>query len=131
MELNINSPAFFSEHYGIDDDVYRYCQSCYEFFKEKEYSETLTIIGICPCVAPNELYKQGKWKEKVQLIGNSSCAIISIRLDFDQYYNATGEERIILVKDAILRAVKKVKSKENFDYESFRRDLDSINNKGS
>lgn len=32
MKLNINSPAYFSKKYGIDNDVYRYCQNCYEFF---------------------------------------------------------------------------------------------------
>lgn len=45
MELNINSPAYFSDHYGIDDDVYRYCQKLYTFFKDKQYSNSLSIIG--------------------------------------------------------------------------------------
>ena len=26
MELNINSPAYFTNHYGVDDEVYRYCE---------------------------------------------------------------------------------------------------------
>lgn len=34
MELNINSPAYFKEHYGIDDEVYRFCQRTYMHFKE-------------------------------------------------------------------------------------------------
>lgn len=44
MELNINSPAYFTNHYGVDDEVYRYCQNLHNYFKTKEYSETLTII---------------------------------------------------------------------------------------
>lgn len=26
MELNINSPAYFNQHYGVDDEVYQFCQ---------------------------------------------------------------------------------------------------------
>ena len=59
MELNINSPAYFSDQYGVDDEVYRYCRSLYAFFKDKEYSKTLSVIGITPVIAPKELYEQG------------------------------------------------------------------------
>lgn len=24
MELNVNSPAYFTQHYGVDDEVYRF-----------------------------------------------------------------------------------------------------------
>ncbi len=57
MELNINSPAYFSEQYGVDDEVYRYCRSLYAFFQDKEYSETLSVIGITPVIAPKEMYE--------------------------------------------------------------------------
>ena len=42
MELNINSPQYYKAHYGIDDDIYRFCQQLYLFFKDKEYSDTLS-----------------------------------------------------------------------------------------
>lgn len=98
MELNINSPAYFTQRYGVNEIVYRYCQKCYEYFKDKEYSEVLKIIGICPQCAPKDLYQQRKWKEKVRFIGNASCVIVNIRIDFDQYYNATDEEKITIIK---------------------------------
>lgn len=97
-------------------------KKCHEYFKDKEYSETLRIIGICPQCAPKDLYQQGKWKEKVRLIGNGSCASIDIRIDFDQYYNVTDEGKVI-IRNTIMKAVKKVKAKGKFDYESFCRDL--------
>lgn len=122
MELNINSPAYFTQQYGVNERVYWYCKKCHEYFKDKEYSETLRIIGICPQCAPKDLYQQGKWKEKVRLIGNGSCASIDIRIDFDQYYNVTDEGKVI-IRNTILKAVKKVKAKGKFDYESFCRDL--------
>ena len=124
MELNINSPAYFMQQYGVNERVYWYCKKCHEYFKDKEYSETLRIIGICPQCAPKDLYQQGKWKEKVRLIGNGSCASIDIRMDFDQYYNVTDEGKvIIIIRNTIMKAVKKVKAKGKFDYESFCRDL--------
>lgn len=126
MELNINSPAYFSDHYGIDDDVYRYCQKLYTFFKDKQYSDSLSIIGIMPVVAPKELYEAGQWKESVKLIGGATCAIITIRLDFESYYSADSKGKIVLTRDAVLKAVKKIKSKGRFDFGGFEKDLLSI-----
>lgn len=126
MELNINSPAYFSDHYGIDDDVYRYCQKLYTFFKDKQYSDSLSIIGIMPVVAPKKLYEAGQWKESVKLIGGAACAIITIRLDFESYYSADSKGKIVLTRDAVLNAVKKIKSKGRFDFGGFEKDLLSI-----
>ena len=123
MELNINTPAYFNQHYGIDDEVYRFCQNAYMHFKDKEYSDTLHIIGIAPVAAPQELYDNGAWKESVKLISNKNCAIISIRMDLEEYYNADSAEKILLTKKMILKAVKKIKSKCQFDFDSFERDL--------
>lgn len=123
MELNINSPAYFTEHYGIDDEVYKYCQQLHDFFRTREYSESMNIIGITPVIAPKEIYDQGMWKEKVQVVGLGSCAIIDIRMDFDNYYNADSNGKIELIQQMIIRAVRKIKSKGKFDWEKFRDDL--------
>lgn len=123
MELNINSPAYFTNHYGIDDEVYKYCQQLHDFFRTREYSESMNIIGITPVIAPKEIYDQGMWKEKVQVVGLGSCAIIDIRMDFDNYYNADSNGKIELIQQMIIRAVRKIKSKGKFDWEKFRDDL--------
>ena len=123
MELNINSPAYFTNHYGIDDEVYKYCQQLHDFFRTREYSESMNIIGITPVIAPKEIYDQGMWKEKVQVVELGSCAIIDIRMDFDNYYNADSNGKIELIQQMIIRAVRKIKSKGKFDWEKFRDDL--------
>ena len=123
MELNVNSPAYFTDHYGIDDEVYKYCQQLYDFFRTREYSESMNIIGITPVIAPKEIYDQGMWKEKVQVVGLGSCAMIDIRMDFDNYYNADSNGKIELIQQMIIRAVRKIKSKGKFDWEKFRDDL--------
>ena len=124
MELNINSPAYYSSQYGIDDDVYRYCQNLYMFFKDKEYSETLNVIGIVPVVAPEEEYNQEKWKEGIRFISNGKCASITIRMNYIDYHKASSSERILMIRDMLLNAVKKVKTKGKFDYDKFCADLD-------
>ena len=123
MELNINSPAYFKECYGIDDEVYRFCQRVYLHYKDKEYSEVLHTIGIVPIVAPSELYDGGKWKESTTWRCNNSCVAINIRMDFEAYYNANSEEKVMLTKEMIMKAVKKVKSKGKFDYDKFVADF--------
>lgn len=34
MAVNINSPVYYKDHYGIDNAVYRFTQRAYLFFKE-------------------------------------------------------------------------------------------------
>ena len=126
MELNINSPAYFKDHYGIDDAVYAFFQKTYLHFKDKEYSDILHTIGITPIVAPNEMYNDDLWKESIRLIDNKSCAIISSRIDFEEYNNADSKKRILLTKELILKATRKIKSKVDFDYEAFERDLNIV-----
>lgn len=123
MQLNINSPAYFTDHYGINDEVYRHCRVLYEYFLDKEYSEKLSVVGITPVIAPKELYNQGKWKEKVQIVALGTCAMIDIRMDFESYYKADSAEKIELIDEMLIKAVKKIKSKGKFDWERFREDL--------
>ncbi len=125
MELNINSPVYFKDHYGIDDEVYKFCQRAYLFFKDKKYSNTLQIIGIVPIVAPQEIVGEN-YKEKVKFLCNKSVASIEIKMDFDDYYNADSIKRIELTKEMILTAVKHIITKVDFDYNRFKEDFMSL-----
>ena len=126
MELYINSPAYFKSHYGIDDDVYKFFQTARLFFLDTEYSDTLRSIGIMLVAAPQELYDGGSWKESMQLIGNKSCASISIRLNFEEYLNANSVQKTHIIKKAILGSVKKIKSRCKFDYTKFEQDFNTL-----
>ena len=126
MELNINSPAYFKDFYGIDDEVYRYCQRLYMYFMDKKYSDDLKIIGISPIVAPEEIYNSGKWKESVKIIGNGECASVVIHMDFDAYYNADSAGKILLTKETIKKAIMRIKRRSKINCNSFIEDLDNI-----
>ena len=126
MELNINSPVYYKNHYGIDNAVYRFTQRSQLFFKEKKYSNTLQIIGIVPIIAPQEVYAAGNYKERVKFLCGKSVASVEIRVDFDAYHNAGSSGKIALTKDMLLTAAKRIKTKVDFDYDRFKDDLESL-----
>lgn len=123
MELNMNSPAYYTSQYGVNDAVYDYCQNLYLYFKNKEYSNTLHTIGIIPIIAPRKMYDEGLWKEKVQFINSKTCAMISIRLDYEQYYKANDQEKIKMMELMLIKAIKKIKNKGKFDTNQLIEDL--------
>ncbi len=123
MELNVNFPAYFKEHYGIDDEVYRFCQKVYLFFKNKEYSDTLHIIGIVPVVVPPELCDSESWKDSTKFLCNRQVVHIVIKTDFESYYKADSFGKVEQTKEMILTAVKRIKSKGKFDYDRFREEF--------
>ena len=126
MEVNINSPVYYRDHYGIDNAVYRFTQRAHLFFKEKEYSATLLIIGIVPIIAPQEAYAAGNYKERVRFLCGKSVASVEVKMDFDAYHNADSAGKIALTKDMLLTAAKRIKTKVGFDYDRFRDDLESL-----
>lgn len=126
MELNINSPVYYKDCYGIDNEVYRFCQRAYLYFKDKKYSNTLQIIGIVPIVAPEDIIKSKNYKEKVKFLCNKNVVSIDIKMDFNDYYNADSITRIELTKEMILTAVKRIITKVDFDYDKFKDDLISL-----
>ena len=126
MELNINSPVYYKDHYGIDNAVYRFTQRAQLLFKEKEYSSTLQIIGIVPIIAPKEVYAAGNYKDRVKFLCGKGVASVEIKMDFDKYHNADTSGRIALTKEMLLTAAKRIKAKVDFDYDRFRDDLESL-----
>lgn len=126
MELNINSPAWFKEHVGVDDEVYRFCQRAYLFFKDKEYSDTLHTIGIMPVAAPQEIYDEGAWKESVKFRCDQSVVSIVIRMDFMKYSRADCFGKVEQIRETVLEAVKRIRPKRLFDSHAFEEDFISL-----
>lgn len=123
MELNINYPAYIKTQFGIDDDVYNFLKQTRLFFADKEYSGTLHTIGFILAAAPQEMYDSGAWKESVQLVSKGACAIICLRLNYEEYCEADTCGKIRIIKNSVLGSIKKIKSRVKFDYDSFERDF--------
>ena len=126
MELNINSPVYYKDHYGIDNAVYRFTQRARLVLQGERVSNTLQIIGIVPIIAPQEVYAAGNYKERVKFLCGKSVASVEIRVDFDAYHNAGSSGKIALTKDMLLTAAKRIKAKVDFDYDRFKDDLESL-----
>ena len=41
MEININSPQYYTNEFGIDDDIYNLCQDIHEYFKTNVTAKVL------------------------------------------------------------------------------------------
>lgn len=123
MELNINSPAYYTQQYGVDDDIYRMCKCLSEFVRDKKYSEVIDIIGITPIVAPKSLIEEGRWKEHKKCEPKSGLAFVSLQLEYEEYVRSdiTGKKALML--DNILKSVKAVAKQGKIDYCLFEKDM--------
>lgn len=123
MELNINSPAYYTNIYGVDDEVYWMCQELSQYFKGKKYSDYINIIGIVPIVAPEEEITKGLWKETKKVEINYGFASISLQINYTKYINSDIEKKKGLVIDNILKSIKTIKGRAKINYKMFENDM--------
>ena len=71
MELNINSPSYFTKQYGVIDEIYSMCRGISKHVENKQYSDLVDIVGITPIIAPKDIIEQGLFKQE------KKCDIIS------------------------------------------------------
>lgn len=123
MELNINSPKYYKEVYGIDDEIYRLCQDMYIYFKDKSYSETINIIGIIPIIAPKELLESGKYKEVKYCSVAYGFADVNLYIDYEKYIGADMDGKKALIVKNVVDSVKAIKAKGKIDFNRFKEDM--------
>ena len=123
MELNINSPKYYKEVYGIDDEIYRLCQDMHIYFKNKSYSETINIIGIIPIIAPKELLENGKYKEVKHCSVAYGFADVNLFIDYEKYVGASLDEKKVLIVKNVVDSVKAIKTKGKIDFNHFKEDM--------
>ncbi len=123
MDLNINSPSYYTQNYGIDDDVYRMCSELSASLKEKKYSDTINIIGILPIIAPASVIEKGLCKEHKKCENKYGFASISLKIDYEEYVTSDifGKKRLII--DNILKSVKSISKKGKIEYDLFEKDV--------
>lgn len=126
MDLNINSPAYYTNIYGIDDEIYWMCRELSKSVKEKGYSELINIIGIVPIVAPIEEVNKGLWKEIKKCEVDYGIATVSLRIDYDEYLQADLGKKKALIINNLLKSVKAVSKKGKIDFNRFQEDIISF-----
>ena len=126
MDLNINSPAYYTREYGVDDDIYWMCRELSYYVREKKYSDAINIIGIVPIVAPAAVLEKGLCKAHKRCELKSGFASVSLHIDYEEYVNADIARKKTLIINNILSSVKAVSKKGKIDYKLFEEDLRSF-----
>lgn len=133
MELNINSPAYYTQNYGVIDEIYWLCRDLSLFLKDKQYSDFINIIGITPIIAPDSILKKGLFKDEKKVELKYGFASVSLKIDFEEYINSNLPQKKGLIMNNILRSIKIIHKRAKFNYDKFEKDVNSfceINNIG-
>lgn len=123
MELNINSPAYYKNIFGVDDDVYQMCGMLSSYMKNKNYSEVITSVGVCPIVAPQQELDKGLWKETKKCELKYGFASVGLQIDYEKYVEATMDEKKSLIVKNVVDSIKAIKTKGNMDFKLFESDI--------
>lgn len=123
MELNINSPSFYTDEYGVEDEIYWMCRELSVFVREKEYSDVIHIIGILPIIAPKSVIDKGLCKTHKKCEPKAGFASICLQMDYEEYVNADISTKKKLMIDNILASVKSVSKRGKLNYSLFEEDV--------
>lgn len=128
MNLYINSPAYFTQHYGIIDEIYDLCSMISKNIDISLYTNKISTIGITPIIAPLKEMKPGCWEEDKIVSIPYHMADISLRIDFERFISASISEKKTLILENIFQSLLVVKKrlKGDFDFEKIKSDILSI-----
>lgn len=123
MDLNINSPSYYTQEYGVDDDIYRMCRELSDIVKEKKYSDVINIIGIVPIIAPLSVIEKGLCKEHKKCETRYGFASVSLQIDYEEYVKSDiyGKKKLII--DNILKSIKAISKRGKINYCLFENDI--------
>ena len=116
MNLYINSPIYYTNLYGINNDVYNFCWNISREIDIFNYTNKLDSIVITPIIAPSEIISKGKLKEIKHVSLSYRFSDISLCIDYEGYLNANYEEKKRLLLENIINSIKIVKRKLKFDF---------------
>lgn len=126
MNLNINSPAYYTQKFGVEDEIYWFFQELSCFVKDKNYSDVITTIGLVPIIAPKEELEKGLWKETKRCETKYGVASVSLQIDYEKYLGANMDEKKALIVKNIVDSVKAIKAKGKIDFNLFKEDMMSF-----
>ena len=125
MNFRINSPAYYTQIHGIDDEIYKMCLVLSKNIDVTRYTAELDSIAITPIVAPIEEINAGKWKETQIVSLPYRYADISLQIDYERYVFSDLSFKKELQMDNLLKSLLVIKRKlgKRFDYQSIEKDL--------
>ena len=115
MELNINSPSYFTKQYGVIDEIYSMCRGISKHVEN--------IVGITPIIAPKDIIEQGLFKQEKKCDIKYGFASVSLWIDYDEYLKADITDKQIMIVKNILASIKTISRKAKIDYKQFCEDI--------
>lgn len=126
MDLNINSPSYYTREHGVEDDIYWMCRDLSAYVKEKKYSDVINIIGIVPIIAPALVLEKGLCKAHKKCEPKSGFASVSLHIDYEEYLKADTAQKKTLIVDNVLSSVKAVSARGKINYKLFAEDVQAF-----
>ena len=123
MDLNINSPTYYTRVHGVDDDIYWMCRELSDFVKEKKYSDVINIIGIVPIIAPTSVIEKGLCKAHKKCEPQYGLASVCLQIDYEEYTKSDISNKKRLIINNVLASVKAVSKKGKINYSLFEEDV--------
>lgn len=119
MVLNINSPSYYTEKFGIIDEIYNLCKNIRKEVKDKTYSNIVDTIGIVPIIAPDII----DIKETKKYSLTYGFVFVSLKIDYNKFVYSNIEQKKKLIIENILLSIKVIHKKAKIDYKQFELDI--------
>ena len=127
MSLCINSPAYYTYHYGVIEEISNMCNLISQI-DIKKYTKELDNVGITPIIAPMSEIKNNRFLEIRKVMLKSRLAIIALHIDFEKFMKADIETKKEMVLCNILSSLRviKAKLKNKFCYEELELEITNL-----
>lgn len=125
MNLFINSPAYYTNRYGVIDEVYTFCNYISKNIDITCYTKCLDTIGVVPMIAPTDELSRIGWKNRTYISLTYRMADISVSSNFEMYHLGDIKLKKDIILDNILRSMKIIEKKlgKKFNYELLEQDI--------
>lgn len=123
MNLNINSPMYYTKQFGVIDEINDMCQSIQNIVKAKTYSSVINIVGITPIIAPQDILTGGLFKEIKKCEVKYGFASVSLQINYEEFVHADIDKKKELMINNILASIKSIHKKAKIDLIEFEKDV--------
>ena len=124
MNFYINSPAYYTQKYGVIDEVYDMCLQISLNIDITQYTHSIDTIGIVPIIAP----ASEKWKERKYVSLAYRMASISLAIDYEMFSNGDLNTKKRMMLENVLKSLQAIKQKlkNDFDYLQLEQDIKNL-----
>ena len=123
MNLNINSPMYYTRQFGVIDEIYRMCRNIERVVKDKTYSPVIHTVWITPIIAPQDILDAGLFREIRKCEAKYGFASVSLQIDFEEFLGTDIYEKKKLIICNILKSIKSIPKRGKMNYLEFEIDI--------